>query len=1135
MSDFSIEQASSLNDPSIPSELADAIEQLLQGGENFGPKQIDQLCDRYPRWANDLRQLLPTIIAIGDHAKNKTHDFSTTTLDPLHKLRGLLGDFEILQEIGRGGMGIVYEARQISLDRRVAVKVLPFAALLDHRRLTRFQNEARAAAMLKHPNIVSVFYVGAERGVHFYAMELIEGRTLADVIHVRNSQSSKEPERSSSHATLETIPIAEYSTDASMHRHRTYSSVARIGKQAAEALHYAHEEGVTHRDIKPSNLIIDNSGKLHVTDFGLAIVESSDHVTLTGDLVGTLRYMSPEQIDGAIVDRRTDVYSLGLTLYELSTGQRVFDGKNRNDLMKRIIDSQPVRPSQLNRRFPRDLETIILKSIAKDPSHRYTTAKQLADDLERFIENRPIQARKPTAIGTAGRWAARNPLVATLLLAIGMMLSVLLGVTAFAAWNLSQEAAEKERILYARDMRIAQTAIADADFISAERILQQWVQNGPTDRRGFEWFYLWRAAHPAAIKKTIAYEVPTFSINFMGTDQLLAVGHFMPKIGIWDIDSHEKPRLVHELKSKGMANVNCEFIDHENVLITSNRSGLVKEWDISRWKLLNTIDPGLPPSIRETPNLAASPSGDLLAITKCPTDRGEVSVWNRRNHSWLGHTFELKSEPHVAFLSDTKLVIGTVGEPTLRVVDIHNGQETDEVELQSDGIMNIAVTADRSLLATASYESKGEKLIGRIEFFDCDPFRPQSSLSLDDSYIHKIAFSSDGQYLAAGTEFGFIYLIDTTSRRVLAKRKMHMGTVFGLAFSRTDKYLASASGGNRVQVYDLETLLQPDPSDVTYRGLFKSARSLFVTNELAITAEQSGRVRFWDAHSGETLANHDYPNSLYNMAHGAVSPNGERACVTMGSWPPRGTPGIVKVFDTSSLEELATIEIPGGLSYCAPSVSCEGLMAVGGNKNVVIIDTKSARIVKTLTEIGWAKGVSFSSDGRALACAMANSDVHVYDLPNFQQRFPAIRTGADTCEHASFSPDGQLLAVADVDRDNCIKLYDAQNGVFLRRFKTLPNFQLMTEFSPDGKRLVSSGNSGKIRVWDVESGEQMISFEVAPGRWPSCDFSPDGKSIIASGGYFAKVFHSADPDTIGELTVSELNEVVCRTVATPDD
>lgn len=289
-----------------------------------------------------------------------------------------LGDFHILREIGRGGMGIVYEAEQISLHRRVALKVLPFAGVLDGRQRKRFQNEAQAAALLRHSNIVGVHAVGCERGVHYYAMDLVEGRSLAEVIaelrqqegNAADDQMAKGPDRESddrasqtSHCGGSTAPVAALSTERSSRSGEFYRSTARLGVQVAEALDYAHQEGVIHRDIKPSNLLLDENGKLWITDFGLAHVQGDVSLTMTGDVLGTLRYMSPEQASGerSIVDHRTDVYSLGVTLYELLTLRPALGGHDRQQLLRQIEEFEPPGPRKINSAVPKDLETSTLR------------------------------------------------------------------------------------------------------------------------------------------------------------------------------------------------------------------------------------------------------------------------------------------------------------------------------------------------------------------------------------------------------------------------------------------------------------------------------------------------------------------------------------------------------------------------------------------------------------------------------------------------------------------------------------------------------------------------------------------------------------------------------------------------------
>jgi serine/threonine protein kinase/TolA-binding protein len=352
-------------------------------------------------------------------------------------LPGTLGDFRIVREVGRGGMGIVYEAEQISLGRRVALKVLPFAATMDPRQLQRFHNEARAAAGLHHTNIVPVYGVGCERGVHYYAMQFIDGRTLAALIAEQRGDSPSAgptvPEAEGAPAAATTVAPAAQATSAAPRDPAYFRRVAEWGIQAAEALDCAHTLGVVHRDVKPANLLVDTSGRLWVTDFGLAQIQNDARLTQTGDLVGTLRYMSPEQAlaKRVVIDHRTDIYSLGTTLYELLTLQPAYSGNDRHELLRQIAFEEPMPPRRVTRAVPAELETLVLKAMEKRPQDRYATAQELADDLRHWLEDRPIKARRPSPWQVAARWARRHkPLVGAatiVLLLAAMMLAGTLG------------------------------------------------------------------------------------------------------------------------------------------------------------------------------------------------------------------------------------------------------------------------------------------------------------------------------------------------------------------------------------------------------------------------------------------------------------------------------------------------------------------------------------------------------------------------------------------------------------------------------------------------------------------------------------------------------------------------------------
>jgi serine/threonine protein kinase len=410
----------------LVAEIVDAFMAQLAKGEQ---PSVEDYARRHPAIADVLRKVLPALQVL-EPPTGPFEDGAPLTV-------GVLGDFRILRELGRGGMGVVYEAEQVSLCRRVALKVLPFAATMDPRHLQRFQNEALAAASLEHPHIVPVYGVGCERGVHYYAMKFIDGQSLAEVIdELKNAKEMN-------HRGTETTERNQKTAMSSLcslclcGSKDFFKTIAELGIQAAEALEHAHSVGIVHRDIKPANLMIDGQGKLWITDFGLARTASDAGLTMTGDVLGTLRYMSPEQAMAkhGLVDHRTDVYSLGVTLYELLTRKPAVDGRDREQILNAITleDSQP--PRSVDASIPRDLETIVLKAMAKTPSERYATARELADDLRRFQEARPIQARRPTLIHRTVKWGRRHRTLVWMTTIFLALLSAGLAISVFLIWR----------------------------------------------------------------------------------------------------------------------------------------------------------------------------------------------------------------------------------------------------------------------------------------------------------------------------------------------------------------------------------------------------------------------------------------------------------------------------------------------------------------------------------------------------------------------------------------------------------------------------------------------------------------------------------------------------------------------------
>lgn len=428
-----------------------------------------------------------------------------------------LGDFEIVREIGRGGMGIVYEAIQLSLGRPVALKTLPFAASLDPRYLQRFRQEAQAAAQLHHANIVPVYAVGCERGVHFYAMQLIDGQSLDCIIrHLGNERFPAVPGLTSATQLVlssgsraldvpateplgeanasglvyvqtsteaihsnDTERIAQLSADLSTDRNRNevYRTMARMMAQAAEALEYAHRQGIIHRDIKPANLLVDMRHHLWVADFGLAHLHGDEGLTRTGDVVGTIRYASPEQLSGqrVVLDNRTDLYSLGATFYELVTLRPVFAGITRQALLHQILNQDPMSPRAIDRSIPHELDTILLKLLSKIPADRYRSAQEVADDLHRFLRDEPILAQPPSMVDHLRKWGRRHP---SYVVAAVLVMFITLVISGVSNWMIAQANSRTRTALQSERNRAEE---AEENFRQARQAVDYMIQVSEND------------------------------------------------------------------------------------------------------------------------------------------------------------------------------------------------------------------------------------------------------------------------------------------------------------------------------------------------------------------------------------------------------------------------------------------------------------------------------------------------------------------------------------------------------------------------------------------------------------------------------------------------------------------------------
>jgi len=517
-------------------------------------------------------------------------------------LPGHFGDYELLEEIGHGGMGVVFKARQKSLDRTVAVKMLLPGATSHPDYINRFRTEASAAAGLQHPNIVAIHEVGAHEGRPYLVMDYVEGRSLAQWIANLKSQISNPHQ------------------------------AARWIQTVAEAIQFAHDHGILHRDLKPSNILIDASGQPRLTDFGLAKRIAGDtSLTLSGQLLGSPSYMPPEQAAArhGKVSRRSDVYGLGATLYHLLTGRAPFQAATITETLDEVLNKDPVAPRVLSSGIPRDLETICLKCLEKDPHRRYASARELADELGRFLRGEPTLARPLGIMGKTAKWCRRRPALAALsgALAIALVLGA-----AGVLWQWRQSEAQRRRAetgerlaaqrAYDSDINLAQRALADLNLGRARELLDRHrpaaqsairTPRSAFDLRGWEWRYLWKQSRgdPSRILTNCSSMVWAMAASSDG--KRLAIRERSGRITLWDMTVR---RQIGELPGQGWHRALAITARGDLLAVGGNErteagidQGVVRFWD------LNTLkeDPRQVVHPAELNCLAMSPDGRWLA------------------------------------------------------------------------------------------------------------------------------------------------------------------------------------------------------------------------------------------------------------------------------------------------------------------------------------------------------------------------------------------------------------------------------------------------------------------------------------------------------------------------------------------
>jgi eukaryotic-like serine/threonine-protein kinase len=1013
---------------------------------------------------------------------------------------GRLGDYQLLREVGRGGMGVVYEAQQVALGRRVALKVLLPHALLDASWVERFRREARSAGRLHHTNIVPIHEAGEAGGLRYFAMQFIAGAGLNAVIRQlrRNSPLSAAPAagETSFHDSLSnipngpllalpsvpapeppassiSIPLLPGAGPAFVSRRRTYwESVARVGIQAAEALQYAHSQGVLHRDVKPSNLLLDDDGTLWVSDFGLAKgTADAEDLTHTGDLIGTLRYVPPERFEG-VCDARGDVYGLGLTLYELLTLRPAFGAVDRTKLLAQVMQSEPPRPRRLEPAVPRDLETIVLKSIARDPAQRYQTAKDMADDLRRFLDDRPIRARRPLWPERLLRWARRDPGTAGLVAAlVVVVLAGFLGV--FAEWRRAETKADLEIEARERAERAETKAQTNLYFnLTAQARLEARLNNVAgaeqlLDRcepaaRGWEHAYLHGVNNAELLSLEPGQLVGVSGLAFSPDGRFLACARWNP----FNPDA-KRPPLSPEA---------------------------VEVWDMQTQRAVCQL-PG--PTTR--PRIVFSPDSRFLVVCgeKFATRLWEVGSWQL--HRELPPADEMVFHPSGKWLA-------AMFEKTIRIQDTVTGAVVHGYATPAG---RISFSHDGRLLAVAGEQAvelrdwETERVVKRLEYGTID--RPVETYP-------DLAFSSDGKWLALATTPPTLWDVATGQ---LANRLIgHQGFVLGVAFSPDSRTVITTGADTTVRLWDSRT----GTEQTILRGHHRVVGCVSVHPDgwcLASAGKESGDVKVWDLTSPQEFKLLDDGSAVaLTFEPGGGRLRSVRSQGKLEAWDVE-TGRILSSNATGMTRHWLT---PANLAAFSGDGQWLGVVREG-EKGVQVLDAATAReriLLGGMTNL--VTQVALDRDGgRVAATALpwprqpgVLREIRVWDAATGKSLFDGrphtapLRNLPEYRLHGAvaLSPDGTRVAFDDYPaegeppgegRASTIRICEVDSGKVLLELPSPGQVLWSLAFSANGRFVVAGYSNGLVMVW----GPDGIPLHEQPLKGPSWQvaFSPDGTRL----------------------------------------
>ncbi len=979
-----------------------------------------------------------------------------------------IGDYELLHEIARGGMGVVYKARQVRLNRIVALKMILSGQFASSVEVRRFYTEAEAAAQLDHSGIVPVFEVGQHNKHHYYSMGFVDGESLAKRIAVG--------------------PLAP-------------RVAAEILLRVAEAIEYAHRRGVIHRDLKPANVLLDKAGQPKVTDFGLAKrIQGTSHLTASGQILGTPSYMPPEQVAGRAdqVNETADIYSLGAMLYSMLTGRPPFHADNPLDTMMQVIERDPVSPRALNPAVPLDLETICLKCLEKDRRQRYGSAGDLAQELRRYLEGKPILARPVGRFDRAWRWCRRNPLVASLLVAValslvgGTIVSMMFAVEArhrAEGERKNREAADQQTRLTEAQLNRSEWFLYTNEIASAQRegelnnpsLATSILDRTSQERRSWEYHFLRRQNEQSLRLSIKGHDQKVLALAVSPDGELLAsagrdrsvriwdsakgreivtlasdlfVTHltFSPdggrvagvdtegKLRIWDPRTGQRQSEIVTSPIAGLAASRAYFIAGSDLVVTHNKDGSIAVWDPLNGSAHRSI-----PIPLAAVTIAVSPDGNWLAAGSLTSGhQSEIQVWSFDASSDASKRMSIAGRlAALAFDHTSKRMAIGVFDPSnastgvVRVVDVSRmGEEGDP------NLCQIPIRA------------------------------------------RQVGFTADDQFVFAIGMDGLLTKCDASSGAIVRQFQSRSPSDQALEVTPDAALLINGNDAGVLELWNTSTHSLPTEFPLNEWGYSVA----FSRDGRRVVGGSSKIVTIWDASTGDKVIEIPAHNGTVHTV--AFHPESDK--VLSGSWD-----GSLKLWEVPSGKEL--FRIGGGTrEYDSFSISPNGdLFATGTGftAEIRLHDAHTGDRVETLTGVTERVGVTaFSADGAWLVSGGEIGEVAVWDVSRRAMRW-TTRLGQDRIRFVTINADSKWFAA--LSQTGAIAVWEIETGQ--QKFSLEEPGAYCLRFTPDSRRLVSGGADAALKFWTVDTGQKVCTIAGHNGRIFSMAFSPDGRRLATTG------------------------------------